>query len=306
MNITTVAVMTTGDMGHALGRRLRENGLRVITSLRGRSARTAQLAAIAGIEDVPEDARLVEEADILLSVLAPAAAGAMAERVARAVESAGTGLLYVDCNAIAPQTVRGVAHRLESANVNVVDAGIIGGPPHPKGEPGGEGRIYASGEHADDFAHLRECGLDIRVIGSEIGQASGLKMCYAALTKGLTALGTELLTAGRLLGLEAALRAELESSQAALFRSLQHSIPAMPPKAGRWVGEMEEIAATFGALGLPPLFHQGAAELYRLVDSTSLGDETPELRHRGQTADDVVEILAETLATNSRSGATAN
>jgi len=295
MTIETVAIVSTGDMGHALGRRLRDHGLRVITSLRGRSARTAALAATAGIENVAEDAQLVAEADVVLAVLAPAAALDLADRVAEAARGNRADLLYVECNAIAPQTVRTIASHLEKAGVRVVDAGIIGGPPRSGGADEGP-RIYASGNNAAEFARLRDYGLDVRVLGSEIGQASGLKMCYAALTKGLSALATELLVAGRAMNLNDALHAELESSQGSLLRWIERALPGMPPKADRWVGEMEEIAATFGAPGLTPLLHQGAADLYRFVTTTPLGDETPEARHLGQTADDVIAVLAGSLA----------
>ena len=292
MTIRTVAIMSPGDMGHALGRVLRESGLRVITCLRGRSARTAALAGAAGIEDVADDETLVREAGVLLSVLVPAEAQRLAERVAAALRVTGADLLFVECNAIAPQTVRAIAQVVAAAGARVVDAGIIGGPPRP-GTPGP--RLYASGEHAEEFAQLRRHGLDVRVIGPETGQASGLKMCYAALTKGLTALATELLVAGRVLRLDEPLMAELRASQPALLGWIERGVPGMPPKAYRWVGEMEEIAATFGALGLPPQIHEGAAALYRFVAQTPLGAETPEARRRGQTLDEVVAVLAGTL-----------
>jgi 3-hydroxyisobutyrate dehydrogenase-like beta-hydroxyacid dehydrogenase len=288
----TVAVMAPGDMGHAVGRKLREGGLRVITCLQGRSARTAARAAEAGIADVPDDAALVREADVLLAILVPAQARALAERIAAAVRATGTHPLYVECNAIAPQTTRQIGDILTAAGARYVDAGIIGGPP----APGARGpRLYASGPAAPALARLRDHGLDVRVLGPEIGQASGLKMCYAALTKGLTALATEALAAGRALGLEEALRAELRESQGALLAWIERSVSGMPPKAARWVGEMEEIAATFGAVGLPAGMPEGAAALYRWVSATRLGDELPEVRQRDQTAEDVVALLAAAL-----------
>ncbi|MBI3973933.1 MAG: NAD(P)-dependent oxidoreductase [Chloroflexi bacterium] len=297
----TVAVMSPGDMGHAIGAVLRHAGLRVITALEGRSRRTAGLAAGAGIEDVGDLVTLVGEADVLLSVLPPARAQDLAGRVAAALREAGTtrttgtagrSLLYADLNAIAPQTARAIARLIGDAGARFVDAGIIGGPPRP----GGAGpRIYASAEHAAELAALRDHGLDVRVIGTDVGQASGLKMCYAALTKGLTALGTELLVAGEKMGLSEALRAELQQSQQTLWTSLERSVPGMPPKAYRWVGEMEEIAATFGALGLTPRILEGAADLYRFVEHTPLGQETPETRQRGQTLVEVVDELAAAL-----------
>jgi 3-hydroxyisobutyrate dehydrogenase-like beta-hydroxyacid dehydrogenase len=280
--------MSPGDMGHAIGRRLREHGLRVSTCLQGRSARSAGLAAAAGIADAGDDATLVRETDALLAVLPPAEALRLAERMAAALQATGSDLLYVDCNAVAPQTVRQIAAVIAAAGGRFVDAGIIGGPP-TSGTPGP--RFYASGEHAAAFAQLQEAGLDVRVIGDEVGQASGLKLCYAALTKGLTALATELLVAGEALGLSEPLRAELLASQPALLSWISRQAPGMPPKAYRWIGEMEEIAAMFGALGLTPKVYEGAADLYRFVAASPLGAETPEARQRGQTLEDLVAAL---------------
>jgi L-threonate 2-dehydrogenase len=233
MAIQTVAILTPGDMGHSIGNVLRLGGLRVITCLRDRSPRTAALAAEAGIDDVPDYETLVREADVVLSVLAPHAARALGDRVAGALRATGANVLFVECNAIAPQTVREIAAVITAAGARFVDAGIIGNPPAP-GDT--RNRIYVSGEHAAEAVELGEHGLSIRPIGTEIGQASGLKMCYAALTKGLTALATELLTAGEAMGLGPALRAELQESQGTLLPWITRQVPGMPPKAYRWVG----------------------------------------------------------------------
>lgn len=292
MPIQTVAILTPGDMGHSVGNVLRYGGLRVITSLQGRSARTVSLAREAGIEDVGAYETLVREAEIILSILAPSAATALAQRVAEAVRSTGARPVFVECNAIAPQTVRAIGAILTAAGARFVDAGIIGGPP----QPGGSGpRFYASGEDATTFAQLGRHGLDIRILGPEIGKASGIKMCYAAMTKGITALATELLVAAKAMGLDEPLRAEFGEGPGSVMKSLERSIPGMPPKAYRWVGEMEEIASTFEHLGLTPLIHQGAAAIYRFVEGTPLGAETPEMRTRGQTLTEVVAELAAAL-----------
>ena len=294
-----VALMSPGDMGHAVGAVLRHGGLRVITNLQGRSERSRALAREAGIEDVGSDEALVGQADVLLSILVPAEAERLAERIAAAVSRVGTTLLYVDCNAIAPQTVRRIAGVVAQSGATFVDAGIIGGPPRV----GGAGpRFYASGAEAADFARLAQRGLDVRVMGSEVGHASGLKMCYAALTKGTTALATELLVAARAMGISDTLEAELRSGGDSRYASFERSIPGMPPKAYRWVGEMEEIAATFGALGLTPKILEGAADLYRFVERTPLGQEVPERRTRGTTLGEVVEILADALGAGSAGG----
>ena len=291
-SLQTVAIMSPGDMGHAVGAVLRQGGLRVITCLEGRGQRTATLAEQAGIESVADMGTLVSQADVLLSILPPGQAVSLSTRVAEALRATESALLYVDCNAVSPQTVRAIGDIVTSAGGRFVDAGIIGGPPAP-GRTGT--RIYASGEETGVFAGLREHGLDVRVIGDEIGQASGLKMCYAALTKGLTALAVELLTAAKVMGLEEPLRAELRDSQSTLLGLLERSIPSMPPKAYRWVAEMEEIAATFAAVGLTPKMHQGAADIYRYVGTTQLARETPEARRRGTSLDEVVGVLAEAL-----------
>jgi len=292
MAIETVGLLSPGDMGHSVGNVLRHGGLRVITCLKGRSSRSVTLAEEAGIEDVGDDETLVRQADAFLSVLPPSEAPALAERITAAVRATGTELLYADCNAISPETVKKVAGLTDGSGIRFVDVGIIGNPPQP-GPP--KTRFYASGPHATEFAQLGQHGLDVRVIGDRIGQASGIKMCYAALTKGLTALATELLTAGRVPGLEEPLQAELEASQGQLLAWITRQIPLMPPKAYRWVGEMLEIAATFEEVGLTPRILQGAADMYELVGKTPLSLETPEHRSRGQTVGEVVSDLAAAL-----------
>ena len=236
MNIQTVGILSPGDMGHAIGAVLHRHGMRVITSLQGRSARTTTLAQAAGISDVGNDEALVREADILLSILPPARAYSNAERLTTTLQHTGAELLFVDCNAIAPRTVQAIDQLITATGATFVDVGIIGGPP----QIGGEGpRLYASGARAADVALLMEYGLDIRVLGPHIGQASGLKMCYASLTKGLTALATEALVASQALGLQEALSAEFQALP--LFNTVKRSVPAMPPKAYRWSARWKRL-----------------------------------------------------------------
>lgn len=271
--IETVAILAPGDMGHAVAKVLKAGGLQVITCLAGRSARTRALAESAGVRDVGDDAALVAEADLLLSILVPAQAEALAARLAPTLRVAGKALLYADCNAIAPQSARGVGAIVEEAGGRFVDAGIIGPPP----APGASGtRFYASGDAAQEFAALAGYGLDVRVVVARAGDASAVKMCYAALTKGTTAIMTELLVAADRLGVSATLRAELEQSQGTMVERMHKNVPAMVPKAHRWVGEMAEIARTFGDAGLTPLTFEGAAALYAFVAGTPLGRTAPE------------------------------
>ncbi|CAN5871158.1 NAD(P)-dependent oxidoreductase [soil metagenome] len=289
--IKTVGILSPGDMGQAVGQVLRNHGLRVIASLSARSERTKKLAAQAGIEDVGELSNLVREADIILSILVPAEARSAAQLVAQAIGEAGIDLLYVDCNAIAPQTVRQIETIITASGGRFVDASIIGPPPRKPGAT----RFYASGPNLADFTALTAFGLEIIPLGRESGQASALKMCYAALTKGLTALATELLTAAQMLGVAPALDQEFQASQPLLYEQLKRQLPGMPPKAHRWVGEMEEIAQTFAHLGLTPQILAGAADLYRFVSQTELAERTPEDPTPPPTAAQMVEILAKHL-----------
>lgn len=290
MSIETVGILSPGDMGHAIGAVLHQQHLRVLTNLQGRSVRTVALAHAAGFSEVSDDETLVREADVLLSILPPDRALSLAQRIAAALRTTGATLLFADCNAVAPRTVHTMEKLLTGAGAGFVDVGIIGGPPRAD-RPGP--RLYASGPRASEFAELRACGLDIRVLGSQIGQATGLKMCYASVTKGLTALATEALVTARVLDLQDAFLTELQALP--LFQMLERSVPGMPPKAYRWVGEMEEIALTFADVGLPPRMLEGAASLYRFIEGTVLGAETPEQRHHGQTLEEVAAILATVL-----------
>ncbi|MEH2261812.1 NAD(P)-dependent oxidoreductase [Nostoc sp.] len=288
MPIQTIGILSPGDMGQAIAAVLNQNGLKTIAALDNRSERTQQLAAAANIQDVGSLTQLVIESDVILSVLVPAAATEAANLVAEAIGNVGKQILYVDCNAIAPQKVINIAQIIESVGGTFVDASIIGPPPRTPNRT----RIYTSGKQAHQLQQLRDRGLDVRVIGDEIGQASGLKMSYAALTKGLTAISTELLIAAHRLGLDKELWDEISNSQKELASILTRSIPAMTPKAHRWVGEMEEIAETFKDLGLTERIFYGAADVYRLVKETSLGKETPEESNSDRPLDEIITILS--------------
>ena len=285
----TIGILSPGDMGHTVGDVLRQNGLHVITCLEGRSQRTRELAQKAGIVDVATWAQLVAEADLIMSIMVPAQAASAAETVAKALQQVKTDLTYADCNAIAPQTVRKIGDMITSAGGCFVDASIIGPPPRKPGVT----RFYVSGPQLTAFTELNKYGLDVRTLGDEIGLASAIKMCYASLTKGLTALCTELLTAAEVLGVSDALKQEFQLSQAVLYERMERGLPGMPPKAKRWIGEMEEIADTFAHVGLTPNILIGAADMYRLVGETHLADLSPEARDQFPTLSELIATLAE-------------
>ena len=275
-------------MGHVVGQVLVEHGMPVFAPIEGRSERTQGLTRKAGIQSVADVDELVRRVDLILSILVPAAVRAAAGQVADALAKAEVQLAYVECNAIAPATARAIAETISKAGGSYVDAGIIGPPPTQEGLT----RFYASGPDPAAFEALTEYGLDVRVVGDQIGQASGFKMCYAALTKGFFALATELLVAAEKQGLYQQLISEFEISQVQRYNSMLKDLPSTPPKVGRWVGEMEEIARTFSNLGLTPKIHQGAAEVFRRASKSAVASETTETRDEGRSLADLIEILA--------------
>ena len=284
----SVALISPGDMGQAVGALLVRGGVRVLTCVAGRSERTRGLARAAGFTEIATLDGLVRESELLLSIVPPAQAVAVARDVAAALGATGSRLTYVDCNAIAPRTAREVAAVIAPTGSPFVDAGIVGGPPRDAPSP----RFYASGPGRAHFGALADAGLDVRLLGDEVGEASAVKMCYAALTKGTTAIATELLVAARKLGVYDTLIAELRDSQGAQAKRMADAVPAMPGKAHRWVAEMEEIARTFEDVGLTPLIFQGAAEMYRLTARSEIGGERPETVDRFRGVDGTVDVLA--------------
>lgn len=292
MTLETIAIHSPGDMGQAVAQVLAASGLKVIASLKGRSPRTRALAAKANIEDAGTLAALVRGADMVLSILVPGQAENAARDMAQAMESAQAYPLYVDCNAIAAETSQRVGSIIEQTGARYVDASIIGPPPRRPGVT----RFYASGQHSGAFAALNAHGLDVRVLEGPVGRASSLKTCYAALTKGLSALGGSILVAAEAQGLGQALEAEFRLSQPGLLEWLERTFPGTPPKAHRFVGEMEEHAKAFAAQGLTPKMMEGAADFYRMMAATAMGKESPE-EAPTRSAVEVAAELAKALKT---------
>jgi|TARA_B100000315_G_scaffold62719_1_gene56890 3-hydroxyisobutyrate dehydrogenase-like beta-hydroxyacid dehydrogenase len=279
-------------MGHAIGQLLKENELRVLTCLMGRSNRTKQLSEQAGITDVPNMNDLVEQSDVLMSVTVSEAVPGLCREIADAVKATGTDLLFAECNAIAPELSKDMEGVLKAGGARYVDASIIGGPPRNGSSP----RVYASGDNASEFEQLRDFGLDVRNLGTLLGRASGIKMCYAAMTKGTTALHTELLIAAEKMGLTKELMAEFSGGQQAAVTRMEGWIPSMPAKSRRWVSEMEEVEKTFHDLGLTPDIFKGVADMYRMIGATPLGDENPESRDRDRDMAETIRIIAESTS----------
>ena len=288
MTVQTVAVIAPGDMGHALGMRLhKDGGLRVLTSLAGRSERSKNLAARAGLEDAGDDATLVKEAQVFLSVVPPGRAVNVAKRFAKAIKATGSSLIYCDLNAIAPSTAREVEKIVTGAGARFVDGGIVGGAPI---EGASLPRILISGRDLTDVLSLNEKGLKFFGVGTEAGQASGLKICFASISKGLLGLGAMAFTTAKVLGVDQALRHELERGPH--LKAFENRFPDLGPIAYRFAEEMDQIADTFESAGVTPKVFRGMADLYRFIEKTPLGKETLENVVLGATMDKVVAVLA--------------
>ena len=288
MQIRRIGLMSAGDMGGAVGARLKELGFEVCTALSGRSERTRKLAADAGLSDCGDLRTLLEASDLVLSIIDPGSAMDLAREVTALLPGLGKHPLFADCNALAPQTKLEMQALLEAAGARFVDAAIIGPPPRGAGRI----RLYVSGAEASALSPLAHEAITVRVVSDRIGDAAGVKMCYGGITKGTVALLTELLVVARRLGVESMLDEELRGSQPAMRDWILRNLPSMPPKAYRWVPETREIAATFEAAGLTPLMLRGATQMYEAIAATPAGRESPEeARTRGRKGVEVVAAL---------------
>ena len=287
--VKTVAILSPGDMGSNVGRALRENGLEVITCLTDRSQRTRELAESAGIVDVPDFAQMIDRADIVLSVLVPERAVDVARQVAAVIEQSGKPLPFADCNPVAPAVAIEMAKIIDGAGGKYIDGGIIGSPPGRGAPP----RFYASGPHEAILGQLDGRGISVPLMGGEVGRASAIKMCYASLSKGAAALNASALISAMNLGIYDEFINEMESSQQGVLKNMQ-GVKGLGAKAFRWIDEMEQISATFGAAGATPYLHKGAADIFRLVTSSPIGHERPETIDTSRSLRETVELLVET------------
>ena len=264
----TVAIIAPGNMGSGIGRRLTENKVTVLTSLADRSEASAARAREAGM--TAADDRALTEAEFLLSIVPPGDALALAQRLAPALTAANSKPIYVECNAVNPQTMLKIADVVAKTGCPFVGAAIIGPPPKAGST---NTKIYASGPHARDLAKLNEYGLIVRVLEGPLTSASALKMSYAGVTKGFTALGAAMMLAATRGNSADALKAELAESQPALLAYLTRQVPAMYQKAYRWVAELDEIAGFVGDDHDESDMLAAAARFYERIAEDVAGDK---------------------------------
>jgi 3-hydroxyisobutyrate dehydrogenase-like beta-hydroxyacid dehydrogenase len=270
MSARTVGLLHPGEMGGVLGKILQTSGFRVLWASEGRSRASQVRAEAAGLVDVRTLAALVEQSDTILSVCPPHAALDLARRV---VAQRFSGV-YLDANAISPRTARTVGRLLEGTGARLVDGSIIGPPPTTRGTT----RLYLSGPAAPEVAALFTVGpLEAIVLDGPPGAASALKVAYAAYTKGMTALLLSIRALAVKEGVEDVLLQEWKRSQPELAARPDAALRGSVRKAWRFVGEMEESAATFAEAGLPDGFSRAAAAVYDRLTRYKDAKEAPPL-----------------------------
>jgi 3-hydroxyisobutyrate dehydrogenase-like beta-hydroxyacid dehydrogenase len=255
-------------MGAEVGRVLREAGNNVVSLLEGRSERTRQRALDAGFAEVATVDELVEAAELVLCVVPSLSALPIARGVADAMKRTGATPTYADLNSIGPQTARAIGATIEAAGGRFVDGSIIGTSTQLRSG----GTVYLAGSAAAEVAEWFQPPLRTQILGREPDQASGFKVLYAGMTKGLSALGVELLAGAERLGLRDQLLEKYHDSQPGVYDFLQHTLPGLPPRAGRRSEEMTELAETLEQLGLQAHMAHGAeATLAELADRNRKG-----------------------------------
>jgi 3-hydroxyisobutyrate dehydrogenase-like beta-hydroxyacid dehydrogenase len=277
-------------MGSSVGAAARAGAERVLWASEGRSAATRARAAEAGLEDAGTISALAERTQILISVCPPAAA----DDVAAAVAIRGFAGIYVDANAVSPETVRRMARRFEGTGARFVDGGLIG----PPAVRAGTTHLHLSGPSgAPDVAACFAGGpLEAIVLDAPVGAASALKMVFAAWTKGTAALLATILAAADAYDVRGPLLEEWSKFEPDLVKRAEQTPSAVASRAWRFVGEMREIAATLEQAGLPAGFHRAAAEVYsrlaRYKDATpppAASEVTARLRSGAQAARTVAD-----------------
>jgi 3-hydroxyisobutyrate dehydrogenase-like beta-hydroxyacid dehydrogenase len=275
--MTKIGILHPGEMGISIAASAINNGHQVYWVSASRSDKTHARAEKYDLIAIDSLVEFCKTCEIIISICPPH----VAEEVARSVIEAGFKGLYLDANAISLQRAIKIGQILEATDIQFVDGGIIGGPAWtPK-----ETWLYLSGKHAQEIASCFSKGpLETKIIGDEIGKASALKMCYAAYSKGTTALLSAVLTTAESLGVREELCRQWDMDDPGFSEQVNRRVRRVTAKAWRFEGEMKEIASTFDEAGLPDGFHQAAEEIYHRMANFKDSIEPPPL-------DDVLQAL---------------
>ena len=285
--VQTVGIVSPGAMGSAVADALARGGARVVATVAGRSARTTRLAERATIELLPDLDSVVATADVVFSIVPPAAAEHVAEDLAARASAASVQPVVVDLNAIAPETSRRLAEVIRGAGCEYVDGSISGPPPWSTGTT----RIYLSGERASDIAALRLTGVERIVVGAEIGSASAVKMSTASVYKGTSALLAHALLAAHANGVLEHVLDDLRAGSPQLVANAPRRLANAAAKSERYVAEMREIALAQSAAGLTPALFEAMAEVFSELSRSELGRSAPEDIPLSVGLDDVLGAL---------------
>ena len=265
-----IGILHPGEMGISVAASAINSGHTVYWTSQGRSDKTRLRAEKHNLIETKTLPELCQTSEIIFSVCLPDAA----EGVAKSVIETGFKGLYLDANAISPQRAIRIGEMMEENGIHFIDGGIIGGPAWTPNETW----LYLSGRDAEKIPNCFTKGpLETKIIGDEIGKASALKMCYAAYSKGTTALLSAILAAAESFGIRDELYQQWDMDDSSFSEQVNQRATRVTAKAWRFEGEMHEIASTFKEAGLPGGFHRAAAEIYRRMAGFKDIPENPQL-----------------------------
>jgi 3-hydroxyisobutyrate dehydrogenase-like beta-hydroxyacid dehydrogenase len=242
------------------------------------------------MEDLGDLQEMASVSDFIFSIMPPEEAENFAKEVAKAIVASRKSPVFVDCNAISPDTTLSIAEVIKNTGADFLNVGIIGPPPGR----GSTTKFYASGEGVNSLQFINQNDIKLVPVGDEIIKASAVKMCYAALTKGTMTLQASVLVAAELLGISDEVQDEFKESQGFHWEAMNKRVSTFACDAGRWAGEMDQISDTFGSTGMTPYLHRGAADVFRLLDASPISVETRETYDKNRTMQPSIEIYAET------------
>ena len=268
MAFQKIGILSIGEMGFHWAKLLKGQGVEVLTYDKDRGEVSRKRGENAGVKSLPSMSRLVDDAELIISIVVPSAANRVAAKVAKAVAKSGRKeLLYLDANAISPMTADAIAATLIPAGVNFIDGCIIGSAARM-----GKGTIvYVSGPQAQRLQALEAFGIRVRVLGPNTNQASAFKVVYAGLTKGLQGLFVELLMGARRFGLLSEIRAQYEESFPGLLDKISSSIVGLRIHAARRAEEMDELKRTFNHHGMKSLMAPAAQKVLEAIAALGAG-----------------------------------
>ena len=265
--MSKIGILHPGEMGVSVAASAMKSGHLVYWASESRSEQTRRRAEKQDLIEVQSLFELCQTCEVIISICPPHAA----EDMARSVVAEGFKGFYLDANAISPQRTKRLHQIMESNEIHFIDGSIIGGPAWTAGET----YLYLSGKDAEVIRDCFQTGpLETRIIGEEVGKASALKMCFAAYSKGMTALLASILATAEVHDVREALYRQWDMDDPAFSEQVNRRVTRTTDKAWRFAGEMDEIATTFAEAGLPDGFHKAAAKIFQRM--TNLEPDGPE------------------------------